>query len=343
MRMRHVALACCALLLMSGTQHAQVVGDLWLIESSKDGEWTVQEGRHKPRAMDKYEALARGDKITCVKAPCALSYLFESGEMKAFPPSGPLKPGVLFMIQTTPSRAGAATAANASSNSSAPSLRKAEDFQELIAHVAIRGGRRKDSPTCFGEFPLVAPSCGETIDVADFRLRWTATPDAGKLVTVMLGGADSSERRRWNVPADAGEFRSKAVEDYLASLQLPDRPTDVTIRLVRTENLSATRLVRLPSRADDAEYRKKLQAASLMPDLPKNLTLLEHFLRMQMWSKAAAVSEQLLRDAPHSLEIRKYAMVGLCHSDLADQIAKLRTSLKEEGVTGFCEAERGSP
>jgi len=318
---------------MSGTQHAQVVGDLWLIESSKDGEWTVQEGRHKPRAMDKYEALARGDKITCVKAPCALSYLSESGEMTVFPPSKSLKPGELMTVPPTPPRA--------SSNS--VTARRAEDFQELIAHVAIRGGRRKDSPTCFGEFPLVAPSCGETIDVADFRLRWTATPDAGKLVTVMLGGADSSERRRWNVPADAGEFRSKAVEDYLASLQLPDRPTDVTIRLVRTENLSATRLVRLPSRADDAEYRKKLQAASLMPDLPKNLTLLEHFLRMQMWSKAAAVSEQLLRDAPHSLEIRKYAMVGLCHSDLADQIAKLRTSLKEEGVTGFCEAERGSP
>jgi len=54
-------------------------------------------------------------------------------------------------------------------------------------------------------------------------------------VSALVGGADSSEKRRWNgIPADAGEYQAKTLDDYLIGLQLPDRATDVTIRLMRT-------------------------------------------------------------------------------------------------------------
>src|SRR5438093_8708847 len=98
MRMRHVAMAFVAALWFSGIARAQV-GDFWLIENSTGDHWMVQEGRQKQRKMDKYEALARADKITCVKAPCDnLRYLTESGKMEPFPPSKTLKPGELFAV-----------------------------------------------------------------------------------------------------------------------------------------------------------------------------------------------------------------------------------------------------
>jgi hypothetical protein len=308
--------------------HAQPATDLWLIHNTGGGEWSIQEGGQKLRVMDKYEVLTRSVRITCRKAPCTLLYLTETGETSAFPPP-PFKPLKLAESFVVP--------AVVPAQAKPPAGRRAADFQEIIASVGVRGGRRKDSPTCFGELSLLAPACGETMNAESFTVRWPSGIEPGKLFTLMIGGADSSERRRWNVPADAGQFRSKAVEDYLASLQLPDRPTDVTVRLVRTENFSATRLVRLPSRAEDAELRKRLKAASLLPDLSRNLTLLENYLKMRMWSSAAEVAEQLLRDAPNSLEIRKYALIGLCHSGLADQITQVRNSLKDAGITGLCD------
>jgi hypothetical protein len=72
--------------------------------------------------------------------------------------------------------------------------------------------------------------------------------DAGKLYTLFVGSADSSERRRWNsISADTGRFELKAMQQYLADLQSPNRAVDVTIRLMRTETLDAVRLVQLPS------------------------------------------------------------------------------------------------
>jgi hypothetical protein len=129
------------------------------------------------------------------------------------------------------------------------------------------------------------------------------------------------------------------VEDYLARLQLPDRATDVTVRLMRSEAADAVRLVRVPSTADDAEYRKKVQSLSILSDLPRNLALLELCLKLSMWSKAAGIALSLLQDAPDSLEIHQFALVGLCASDFAEDVARLRVSLKDAGVTGLCESE----
>jgi len=64
---------------------------------------------------------------------------------------------------------------------------------------------------------------------------------------------------------------------------------------------------------------------------------------MRMYSKAAAVARTLLREVPDSLEVRKYALIGLCGSDFAEDIARLRTSLQSAGVEGICAADAKHP
>jgi hypothetical protein len=297
------------------------------------GKWEVQAPGQSPRPMGgKYDVLTTAFKIHCLELPCSLSYSTErEGKIVTdelvfpIPPKRLLTQWILVPAPKDP-----------------PVARMAAELQQIIGRIGIRGGASKASPACSGDLQLVSPSCGETVDAADFRLKWINRPtEAGKALTLLVNGADSSERRRWDfISADAGEFRDASLGEYLASLQLPDRATDVTIRLMRTESFSAVRLLSLLSRADYAEYQKKLTAWSLLPDLARNLKLLEQFLRMRMWSRAADIARELLRNAPESLEIRKYALVGLCGSDFADDIAKLRSSLKDAGVTGFCESER---
>ena len=97
---------------------------------------------------------------------------------------------------------------------------------------------------------------------------------------------------------------------------------------MRTENLDAIRMVHLPSKAEDAEYRKKLNALSTLPPLSRRLGRLGEVLSLGMWSKGAEISQELLRDAPDSIQIRRYALVGFCRSDFAAEIASRGTSLK---------------
>jgi hypothetical protein len=281
--------------------------------------------------MGKFEVLTPDSKIRCLKLPCTLRYATDQGTSKPYPFS-----------QSPQQRLNQWIAVGSPPGS--PAGPRAAGLQELIAKIGVRGARRKDTPVCSGTLQLLAPTCGELIDPVGFTLQWIAPPaDAGRPLTVFVGGADSSERKRWNgIPAEAGQYQARSLDDYLAGLQLPDRSTDVTIRLMRTENRDAIRLVRLRSRAEDAEYRRRLDAVSQRPPLSRDLGMLELFLTSGMWSKAAEISQHLLRDAPESLELRKYALVGFCRSDFADEIARLRARLKDAGVTSFCPPEETS-
>jgi hypothetical protein len=306
---------------------AQGSGGQWLIEGVQ-GKWEVREGNQRPHVMGKFEILTAKSKVRCLKLPCVLTYSTSDGATKPLP-----------LPQSPPARLNQWL--DVREPSGTPAGPRAAGLQAIIAKIGTRAGRQKDSPVCSGTLPLLAPTCGELIDPVDFKLQWLVRPsEAGKLLTLLVGGADTSEKKRWNaIQAGWGEFRTKTLEEYLLNLELPDRATDVTIRLMRTESLDAIRLVRLPSRPDDAEYRKRLKTLSLLPDLTRNLAMLDQFLKAGMWSKAAEVSHQLLGDAPDSLEIRKYALVGLCRSGFVEEIAKLRGSLRDAGVTGFCDTE----
>lgn len=320
--------------------NAQPVNQQWLIESV-EGQWEVWEQGQKPRPMgEKFEVLtpacqircvttSRSQGQTCEQAHSRLYYTTEVNGLVTRVPL-PLEPKLKVNkwtqvpIPTTP-----------------PVIKLAAEIQDLMGKVGVRGGAAKASPVCSGDLPLLVPACGETIDVDDFRVQWVPRPtEAGKVFVLFVGSADSSERRRWNfINAEAGEFKDQELQKYLSSLELPDRGTDVTIRLMRSESLDAVRLLRLLSEPDEAEHRKRMNAISLKPGLTGKIAQMEEFLNMGMWSKAAEISRQLLEDAPESIEIKKYALVGLCPSNFAEEIARVRNSLKEAGVTGFCETE----
>jgi hypothetical protein len=306
----------------------------WLIEEIV-GRWQVQEPGQPARPMAKYEVLTPACKVRCldpVGSPCSLQAYAAPGNKVQVPLPVPTrkKPDQLQQWMDVPVPG------------APPVPRMAIEMQETIGKAGVRGGVAKGGVGCSGDLPLLSPTCGETIDAADFKLEWTPRPsEAGKAFTLLVGGSDSSERKRWNlIPADAGEFQNEDTSKFLASLELPDRPTDVTLRLMRTEDLDAVRLVRLPSRADDGEYRNKLQTLSLQPELTRRLGLLDHYLKVGMWRKASEIARELLQDAPDSVEIRKYALVGFCGSDFAEEIARLRNSLADAGVSGFCEPRR---
>ncbi len=323
---------------LCGSGLAQTREPQWLIEGVQ-GKWKVLVQNGTSYDMAKYEILTLASKIQCIAAPCVLTaYSLDTAREEEIPLSLPVERRLGQVVSIKLPVAGKTAGVQASADAPVP-----RSFQALMNNTGFRAGRTKGTGdlVCRGELPLASPICGETIDVTDFSLRWTPRPsEAGKVFTLFVGGADSSERKRWNsVSADAGDFRVKALNDYLTSLELPDSLNAVSIRLMRTESLDAIRLVNVPSKADDAEYRKRLQAISSMPDLPRTLWSIEETLKMKMWSKAALISQQLLRDAPDSLEIRKYALAGLCQSDMADEIARLRNSLKDAGVTGVCDAE----
>ena len=309
---------------------AQVANQQWLIESI-EGRWEVQEEGKKPRPMsEKFEVLTPACQIRCVAMPCKLNYSTETANgvaVKPMPLPTKLKLNRFFPVPVP---------------TEPPVVKLAAEIQELVGKVGIRSGAAKESPACTGELPLIAPACGETIDVDDFRLVWISRrTEAGKAFTLLVGGADSSERRRWNtLRADVGEFREQTLQSYLSSLQLPDRATDVTIRVMRTESLYAERLVHLPSRSDEEQHRKKLAVISLMPPLAGRIARMEQLLKMGMWSNAGDLSRKLIEDTPDSVEIQKYALVGLCASGFASEIAKVRGLLSDAGVTGFCQEER---
>jgi hypothetical protein len=301
----------------------------WLIEGF-DGVWEVQEAGQKPRSLSgKYDVLTAGSKIRCLKLPCKLTYSTGDGSnvqplLITPPASQRLNRWLNVPVPTEPA--------------TTPTV---PELQDLVNRLGVRGGARKGAITCSGKLQLLSPGCGETIDPEDFRVKWSvSSSEAGKSLTLLLGSADSIERKRWNaIPADAGYYGNEAIGRFLQSLQPADHRADVTIRLMRSENLDGIRLVVLPSRAESAEYHRKLTSLTLLPELARNIKTMDLYLRMGMWSKAADLSRQLLRDAPDSLEIRKYAMIGLCPSDFADELAALRTSLADAGIRDICQAE----
>jgi hypothetical protein len=307
--------------LMLGSAGAQPAREGQYLIERVGGQWEVREkGKDRPLA-DKYDVITTACQVRCKKAPCTLEYSTDSVAKPVFE-----KPPVVGRWLPVPRP------------TEPPVAPSAVDIQQLIAAAGVRGGAKKDSPTCGGDLLLLAPRCGELIDPVGFAVRWTPRPaDAGKLYGLILGPTDSTDRRRWNMNADAGAFQSKVVQDYLTSLRLADRPTDISLRLMRTENLDAFRQVRLMGIADEAEYRRTLRTFDQLAELPRQLSYLQQYLKMEMWSKAAEISRSLLEVAPESLEIRKYALIGYCGSDFTEETARLRGALRDAGVKGICE------
>lgn len=323
----------CSWLVVVWLSGATVVGqnanDQWLIVETK-GDVQVSHRGEKPSAIGRYDVVTRKSRLYCGKPPCSLGYY------------SPADAKVVTVSLTRPQSSFDEMRVSRPASINAKGF---DEFVELLATKAVPAGRRKNTPTCHGDLPLTAPTCGETIDPEEFTVRWE--PQAASTATtytLLIGSTDSSERRRWNGLSSAtGEFSALSVLQHLRRLQLRDRPTDVTIRLMRTSTLDAVRLVRLSSRVEQDERRQRQAERAQMPHLPRQLADLKDYIEAEMWSRAADVSRQLLRDAPRSIEIQKYALVGLCHSGEAAEIVRLRSALKKVGTTDICKEEADAP
>jgi len=315
--------------MFGATLGAQNANDQWLIVEAK-GDVQVSHRGEKPSAIGRYDVVTRKSRLFCGKPPCSLGYY---------------SPADAKVVTVSLNRAQSSFDEMKVSRPAPINAKGFDEFVELLATKAVPAGRRKNTPTCHGDLPLTAPTCGETIEPEEFTIRWEPqTSEPATTYTLLVGSADSSERRRWNGLSSAtGEFSSLAVLQHLRRLQVRDRPTDVTIRLMRTSTLDAVRLVRLASRAEQDERRRRREERAQMPSLPRQLSDLKDYIEAEMWSRAADISRQLLRDAPRSIEIQKYALVGLCHSGEASEIVRLRSALKKVGTTGICEEKEDAP
>ena len=115
------------------------------------------------------------------------------------------------------------------------------------------------------------------------------------------------------------------------------------IRLMRTETVDASRMVRVLSGADQRAFEAKVNGYGRLADLPRRLKTIEEALKLEMWTKAADLALALERESPESLEIKKYTLIGVCGSDYANEIARLRSTLSDAGVKGICAPEGKRP
>jgi hypothetical protein len=286
------------------------------------GAWEVRQKGVKDRPLVPYDIITTAAQVRCMKAPCTLEYSTNGAAKPLFPKPPTLERWVSPPPPTDP-----------------PAAPTAIEMQQLLGRAGVRGGAEKDVQSCGGDLPLVAPRCREAVDPEAFKLQWIPrAEDAGKTYSLVLGPIDQSDRRRFNgIAADAGELQLKTIQDYLNAVQLPDRSVDVTLRLVRTENLDAVRIVRVMSSSDAREHRLALRQFDALPDLTRDLSYLGQYLKAGMWSRAADIARTMLKRSPDSLEIQKYALVGYCGTDYAADIARLRATLRDAGVTGICE------
>jgi hypothetical protein len=302
----------------------------WLIERV-GGAWEVREDPKSQAARpiaEKYDVLTAGSRVRCTKAPCILEYSTDGAAARPlFAKAPPLN-----------------TWATVPKPAEQPVAPLARDLQGIIGRVGVRGGANKAPGICGGELTLLAPKCFEVVDPANFRVVWKLRPsEAGKSLVMMVWNPDSSERWRRSVAADAEVLQRTDLSNYLRDLQQNDRPTDVMVRLMRTESIDASRIVKVLSHADQAALKAKVDSYQRLAELPRQLKTIEEALKLQMWTRAADLALELERGNPASLEIRKYTLIGVCGSDYAHEIARLRSALSDAGVKGICDPEGGQP
>jgi hypothetical protein len=302
----------------------------WLIERV-GGAWDVREDPRKRvhrQVVEKYDVLTAGSQVRCTKLPCVLDYSTDG--VAARPLFAKAPPLNSWVIVPKPKEQPVAPAAR--------------EMLGTIGRAGVRGGANKAPGICGGELTLLAPTCQEVVDPATFRLIWQVRPsEAGKDLLIQVWAADATERRRFYVAADAEQLQRPDLNNYLRDLQQNDRPTDVMVRLMRTENVDVSRMVKVLSYADQLAFNARVASYQRLAELPRQLKTIEAALKLQMWTRAADLALELERGNPASLEIRKYALVGVCASDYAHEIARLKSALNDVGVKGICDSKENRP
>ncbi len=217
-------------------------------------------------------------------------------------------------------------------------VRNSRDLLEEVGKKAQRGGVSKGSG-CAGTLPVMAPVCRETIDPADFALEWTDSPAGGNYATLFVDTIDelhSTSLRLDRIPLAAHRYDDARLRKFLEQIQKDSAPTNVLLRLSQSQDSEATRIVTIPSRADQRSLHNEIETLGNQQDLVRSISAISVYVKFAMWSPAGRQARELLSMGPDEELVMTYALVGFCQSGYTQETAELRARLRSVGVTDVC-------
>jgi hypothetical protein len=212
---------------------------------------------------------------------------------------------------------------------------------DSFSEYARLGGSR-DAGTCVGNFEISSPVCSETVSIDDFEIRWTPPDGVGKTMSIVIEKVDGDPGLiRKSAPADSRSFSDKSLREFLLQHQMSNNPVALTIRITAQGGFSAVRMIQIPSmertRKIDQQFRNTDGQDPLLATIDRMMIALDE----RMWSRGAREARRLLDIAPAEPQVAKYALVGVCRSDLDDVKRQLRTIMPAEEYDGLCGADPG--
>jgi hypothetical protein len=262
----------------SQSQSQSQGGNYWLITQAT-GHWEYRVGAGQPRRLTGgYDYLVPAGQVRCLESDvrrCDLQYL--SGATKATRKLPvPLQPGGVWVslkgLTAPPPPVLPATS---------------QDLATKMRRFTRPGGSRAASG-CEGDLPLEAPSCGENIDVSDFRIRWTPSPGAaGRRLALIVEKADDKSRRyRETLVESSGEFGSERLNEFLREVQGHTDPTDIVVNVIDGSR-SALRLVHIPPSSQTDDYKAIVNQIASPDPVVRAVSVMALALDRDMWSRAA--------------------------------------------------------
>jgi len=212
------------------------------------------------------------------------------------------------------------------------------DLAAKFKRVAQAGGSRAGSG-CGGDFPLKAPSCGENIDISDFRIHWRpTTADAARKLSVMVERIDGKSRLFRDTPSESiGEFADARLNDFLRSIQGQNETVDITVTIKAEGGRSAVRLVHIPPSSRTDQYESLVKEIVSPDAFVKSVVRMSLAMDEGMLSRAAEEACRLMDLAGGSPSLLEYALAGLCQSDFEDEKARLRRDLPKGQYDRICD------
>lgn len=218
----------------------------------------------------------------------------------------------------------------------ATSSELAKKFMRATGAGGSRGGSG-----CGGDLQLKEPTCGETIDVSTFTIRWNPVSSGG--VAILVERADGEAARFRGTANDSeGEFSAANLTAFLRRIQQESDAVDITVRVMAEGGKNAVRLVRVPPSSRSNDYEDRVKALGTGGGVPTIVTRMSLALEESMWSRAAEEARTLIPLAVGTAPALEYAVVGICQSDFQEEKALLRKSLRGARYDELCSASAPS-
>jgi hypothetical protein len=317
------------LLIISAAAAAQPAGPAWWAVEVPVGQYNY---RYKPegkgQTLTNYTPLYRSSEIQCKSAPCKLRVADLDSDA-----------GLDLNITLVAGRW-------VSLRTAKPDPRPVIVAQqpELLKELQDRSkpaSRDKDGPAgCGGTITLLAPVCGEAADIDSFSVEWKPVAGQSGKLTLIADPLDLTSTQvgsfRVLVDMSAGRFEDASLRQFFRRIQRPDAMTAVRLRLLKSEEIGAFRILNIPSLQQDAAFKRQLSEAAVnhvFASLQQLAAAIQH-KRLSLAAQAAKVLESEAKD---SEELQSYALLGLCDSGYAERRESLRAQLSSAGINGLCD------